>query len=166
MKQITQTPLNILIDRFYIKDWKLYNKTTRSNNSKKDEIVGWKRKSGYYVSLDNKNCAVHRIIYQMYHKMEVLPGDMVIDHKDGNPFNNDISNLRLCKQSENTKNTAGHKDSTLGIKGVTYCKSRQQYVGQIMCDGKRNSKRFDSIEDAKIWYDTQAQLLFGIFNRT
>ena len=164
--KIRQIKLSILNERYYIKDWYLYNKNTNSNNSKKDETAGWKKPSGYYVSIDKKSYAVHRIIYQMVNSIDILPNDKVIDHIDGNPHNNNINNLRLCLQSENTKNTSGHKDNQLGIKGVTFCKSRQKYVSQIMCDGRKIQKRFDDIEDAKIWYVQQAKLLFGKYNRT
>jgi len=165
MKPIRTISIDVLKSRYYIKDWMLYNKETFSNNCKKDEIAGWKRNGGYYISINKKSYAVHRIIYQIINNIELLPEDKVIDHIDGNPYNNNISNLRLITQSQNTKNTKGHKDSSIGIKGVTYDKSRNKYMAQIMCDGKKYAKRFNTIEEAKDWYDKQAILLFGIYNR-
>ncbi len=166
MKNITQIDLKTLNERYYIKDWMIYNKNTNSNNSKKDEIAGWKRSGGFYVSINKKSYAIHRIIYQMINNIELLPSDKVIDHIDGNPYNNNISNLRLITQSQNSKNTSGHKDNKLGIKGITYNKARKKYQAQIMCDGIKYSKRFDALEKAKYWYDEQSKILFGIYNRT
>ena len=45
---------------------------------------------------------MHRIIYEAH--FGKIPDNLVIDHIDRNPENNDISNLRLVPQSINTTN--------------------------------------------------------------
>jgi len=43
----------------------------------------------------------HRMIYQAFHGP--IEDDLVIDHIDSNPLNNNLENLQAISQSENTK---------------------------------------------------------------
>ncbi len=49
-----------------------------------------------------KRKLAHRMIWTM--KRGRIPYGMVIDHKDRNPFNNKLDNLRVCTQAENMRN--------------------------------------------------------------
>ena len=52
------------------------------------------------------------------HRMIMNPSKgMVVDHKDGNPLNNQRSNLRICTPLENARNSK-HRNSKSGYKGV------------------------------------------------
>lgn len=75
--------------------------------------VGWKDKRGYcHVSIDKEQYKMHRIIYKMWHGID--PGNRVVDHRDGNPSNNCITNLRLCRHRDNLNNMAHHR-SKVGL---------------------------------------------------
>lgn len=63
--------------------------------------------------------------------------DKVIDHIDGDPFNNRKSNLRLITQSQNTKNSCIAKTNTSGFKGVCFDKERNQWATEIRYNKKR-----------------------------
>ena len=66
--------------------------------------VGWKDKRGYcHVRYKNVTYKLHRIVYKMFHGKD--PGNKVIDHRDGDPSNNRIDNLRCVTRKSNQKNT-------------------------------------------------------------
>lgn len=71
---------------------------------------------GWRVMLNKKTYYIHRIIWALFHGE--TDRDMVIDHLDGNPFNNIISNLQIKTRAGNMLNKAHTKTST-GITGVT-----------------------------------------------
>jgi len=61
----------------------------------------------------------------------------VVDHIDGNPLNNKKSNLRVCTQKNNIRNRKNiNKNNKSGIRGVSWDKIRNKWVGQIMYNRK------------------------------
>ena len=56
---------------------------------------------------------------------------MVVDHKDGNAFNNRKNNLRICTQGENILNKSFVSNNTSGFIGVSYRKDRNSYDPEI-----------------------------------
>ena len=92
---------------------------------------------------------------------------LTIDHIDGNPFNNQKNNLRVCSQKKNTRNCKVHKDSKTGIKGVIWNKDKNKFQSQIMVDGKRiYLKRSDNINDCIEAYNKASIKYHGEFSRT
>jgi hypothetical protein len=59
-----------------------------------------------------------------------------VDHIDHNGLNNQRSNLRPCTRSQNNMNRRLGKDSTSGIKGVSWKRSDNAWRAQIKLDGK------------------------------
>lgn len=57
--------------------------------------------------------------------------NIVVDHKDGNAFNNRKNNLRICTQSENALNKSFISNNTSGFIGVSYRKDRNSYDPEI-----------------------------------
>lgn len=59
-------------------------------------------KRGYvYKSLGKKTYSVHRLVAQLF--IDQIGENMVINHKDGNKGNNDVSNLEIVSQSQNVQ---------------------------------------------------------------
>ena len=108
-------------------------------------------KSGKYTQYINitvrpNRYKAHRIIWLMQ-TGEWPRGH--IDHIDGNGLNNKWSNLRDTTISQNSMNQKVRSDSTSGIKGVSYDKSRDVWYAYIDVDGKRKHLgRHETLEEA------------------
>lgn len=61
----------------------------------------------------------------------------VIDHKDSNPTNNKISNLRLATSSQNAYNAKLAKNNTSGVKGVTWNSKQGTWSARVSVEGVR-----------------------------
>lgn len=68
---------------------------------------------------------MHRVI------MGVTDPDVEVDHRFGNPLNNQRYNLRVCVHRQNSRNGAMRKNNTSGFKGVSFNKRRQKWVAKI-----------------------------------
>lgn len=131
--------------------WKIWN--GQKNHSERDihDFAGSKGKGNndsefYRVGYQNKEYKVHRIIWILHNGS--IPDDIVVDHIDGNPLNNDISNLRIVTQEINCKNSSKRSDNKTGVCGVTISKIREFTYYRAYCkvDGKQKSRSF-SIEN-------------------
>ena len=100
-----------------------------------------------HVQLGDTVTLVHRIIWEMFHGE--IPKDMIIDHKDGNPWNNKIENLRCVRQELNPRNARMRKDNTSGNTGVGWYAARKKHgmrtyaYASIEQDGKAVSSYFN-----------------------
>lgn len=70
------------------------------------------------VQIIDKLYLVHRIIWEMFNGP--IPSGMVIDHLDGDPWNNDIRNLRVTTQRINTQNSRLRSNNSSGTVGVSW----------------------------------------------
>lgn len=76
----------------------------------------------------------HRIIWEMHNGP--IPKGLVIDHINGNFYDNRISNLRLATQSQNGMNRLLSKANKLRIKGVSWDRDRKKFKAVISVSGK------------------------------
>ena len=117
------------------------------------------------VQFDRRHYASHRIVWEMVHGP--IPDGMQVDHRDGNPFNNRLDNLRLATQAQNQWNKAIFKSNTTGFKGVYLDKSSGKFRAQIRANGKSEYLgSFLTAEAAGIAYSTAAERLHGEFAKT
>lgn len=89
------------------------------------------------------------------------PVGMVVDHKNGNPFDNRKSNLRVCTQGQNCLNSSIRRDNSSGVRGVWFDSARGKWCAQITLKGIRKSLgRFETFgaavavrlsEERKMW---------------
>jgi hypothetical protein len=99
------------------------------------------------ITINKKHYKTHRLVYLMFYGY--IPKE--IDHIDGNSLNNRIENLRPASRSEQCCNTKLRKNSTSGIKGVTWDKSRNKWIVSINKDKKTMFRgRFDDLELAQL----------------
>lgn len=90
-----------------------------------------------------KALLIHRLV------MGEIDGDLVVDHIDGNPLNNRMSNLRLATSSQNAMNSRISSDNSSGVKGVSFDKSMSKWQAYINIDYKKiNLGYFSCLENA------------------
>ena len=78
------------------------------------------------VNISSRSYYIQRIIFEMQNCC-TIPEGYVIDHIDGNPHNNRISNLRMVTYQGNAHNVRKTTRNTSGITGVSYCSIRKRW---------------------------------------
>lgn len=92
------------------------------------------------------------------------PKGVLVDHKNRNTLDNRKENLRLCNTFESARNKGVSKRNSTGLKGVSFCPSRNKYQALIGYNNKLIFLgRFDTAEQASMAYETKAQELHGEF---
>lgn len=109
-------------------------------------------KSAIRVGLGRKLYQAHRIIYEML--IGAIPENMVIDHLDGNPFNNNLSNLKLKTGADNSRNLKLNVNNVSGHAGISLRYSNNfknlNYQASIIDEfGVRRCKNFSHLKYGK-----------------
>lgn len=109
------------------------------------------------------NIQLGRFIWE--NLVDKIPDKMVVDHKNNNPLDNRIENLRLCSRTENTRNSAPSKTvkKTSIYKGVCKNKKRSKWIASIRCEKSIYIGSFSSEVEAARAYNKKAMELFGDF---
>ena len=102
------------------KQWNMQNGSKRRDAG---QSAGTTSCNGYFT-VSNGRCSGqvmnHRVVWLLVNGED--PGDMIIDHIDGDRKNNKVSNLRKIHQEENSRNNSKRKDNKTGVVGVHYSK--------------------------------------------
>lgn len=111
------------------------------------------------VGYNSRLYKAHRIVYVLAHGQ--IDDNLVVDHIDGNPFNNRIENLRLVHKAVNHRNAKKFSNNTSGHAGVYWQemnKGKHLYaVAEAMFMGKKFVKCFgthhyeDPLKEAILW---------------
>ena len=120
----------MLHELFEYRDGKLFWKIKISAKSRiviGDEAGCIDGKGYRQIKINGKLYRSHRLIYLMSHGY--LP--KYIDHIDGNPLNNNLSNLREATLSQNSHNSKLSKSNKSGIKGVCWIKRANRWGATI-----------------------------------
>lgn len=117
------------------------------------------------VCIHTKIYKAHTIIWEMMHGP--IPDGLVIDHADGNPFNNRLVNLRLATRADNARNCKTPAHNTSGLKGASWSKGKGKWVAAINVDSRTvHLGCYDTKEDAHAAYAAAAALRHGKYART
>ncbi len=92
------------------------------------------------------------------------PEDKLVDHINGNTFDNRIINLRLATKAENTYNSSKNNKCFSKYKGVSKRTGYDNYIVSIIKDGNYYNLGLYYNEDiAGLAYNIKARELFGEF---
>lgn len=124
---------------------------------------GPSKSNGHHVlSLCGKPVLAHRVIWKMSYGVDA-PND--IDHRDGDPLNNRLTNLRLATKHQNLRNSKLHRGKNLP-KGVSWHHGAGRYRASIYLSGKcKHLGLFDTPVGAHEAYKRAAGAAFGEFAR-
>lgn len=141
-------------------------KKKSGRNTKIGKIAGCKNPNNGYVKIGflGKTYYLHHLVW-FYENGEFPEEGYVIDHIDGDDGNNRISNLRLCYQSENICNSKLRKTSKTGVKGVWWNKRIKKWMVEICANGKKRTKTFFELEEARRYASKLRQEMHGKFAR-
>lgn len=133
-----------------------------SNRIKIGDKAGHRLPSGYFqIRIRGNMHLAHRLAW--LHEFGRFPNG-VIDHINGKPWDNRISNLRECSQAENCRNSLARSDSSHGVKGVSFHKASGLWTARITVGGKTTSlKCHKTIEDAASAYELASREIHGEF---
>jgi len=131
-------------------DYKILNQYKWHNN------IGYAR-----TDIKDKDKWVSKLMHRL---LIDVPDKMEIDHIDGNPLNNQKSNLRLVTHQQNQMNSQKRKKTSSKYKGVTFDKWTGRWESYIGYNNKKiHLGRFKSEIDAAKAYNEKAKELYGEF---
>ena len=132
--------------------WRESTTTTGRRRSRSGRRAGWVEPSGYVrITIDGQAYLAHRLAW-LYVKGSWPTGEL--DHRNGDPGDFRIANLREATRSENMQNLHGaHRDSRTGRLGVHYKRRCGLFAASIMVDGvTRHLGYFRTAEAAETEY--------------
>lgn len=96
-------------------------------------IAGYVSKTGYVsIRFEGKLYYAHRIMWFL----ETGESPEFLDHINGDPSDNRISNLRVVTRKQNNRNSTKSTNNTSGYKGVSWSKSWKKWIAVITVNYK------------------------------
>jgi hypothetical protein len=90
-----------------------------------------------------------------------------VDHKDRDPNNNHVSNLRWCSISQNQMNKTKYKNNSSGVTGIHYDEDSEKYVVRIQKKSKMHDLgSYNTLRQAKSVRLKAIKEMFGEFGNT
>src|SRR5579859_2040165 len=104
------------------------------SRAKIGDIAGGIGANGYWrIGLDREQHGAHRLAFAYYYGRWPVGQ---IDHRDNNPLNNAIHNIRESDHSQNCANRKRSSNNSSGRKGVVWHKKARKWQSQICANGR------------------------------
>lgn len=139
-------------DRPKGKKWAASN--WNSKNADKEAFTSSDARGYKHGKINGVKYQAHRIIWKMVHGYE----PDIIDHINGIPSDNRISNLRSGSMADNCRNYEKSGDFSSKYRGVCWHKKDERWIAQINLDGNKRKRigAFKLEEAAAMAYDAFA----------
>jgi hypothetical protein len=142
----------------------IYWVKSNSNRSPKGSVAGSVSPTCVSIGFRGVLFKAHRVAWALFHGR--WP-EGVIDHINGNTFDNRLTNLRDITQQQNTFNSGPSKNNKCGTKGVYLRKDTSKWQAEITLNRKKISLGSHATKElAAAAYAKAATELFGGFRRT
>ena len=93
---------------------------------------------------------IHRLVCETF--LERVEGKNQVDHINRIKTDNKLENLRWCNRRENNINKGMNINNTSGVKGVSFNKRDNRWIGSIYIEKyKDKHKTFKTKEEAITW---------------
>lgn len=113
--------------------------------SNKEAFTSFHRKGYKKGQIFEKQYLAHRVIWVIAHG--AWPRQ--IDHINGDPADNRLTNLRSVTSQENQQNMSRARNNTSGCTGVTWDQAREKWIAQIQNGGRNvHLGRFSDRDEA------------------
>ncbi len=120
----------------------------------------WGTKGGYAARHEKRNGK--RRVVLMHREIMKPPKGKIVDHGNGNKYDNTRANLRNTTHQVNQHNTRKRAGGSSIYKGVARCKATGRWRAGLDCRKEHYSLgRFDSEVEAARAYDYKAAQVFG-----
>ena len=139
----------------------------RVRNTETGKILKNCSRNNYYAISITKDGVrmghyIHALVAQEFLDKPEVDYQLVIDHKDRNKLNNQVSNLRFVSQSQNLMNRGKGLNTSSKFKGVCWHKYNKAWRAQIGVNKTSIHLGYYEVEvEAAIVYNTKAVELFG-----
>ena len=102
----------------------------RGKGIRSGAIAGSVGSRGYRtIRVNHHRYKAHRLAWLMHHGAD--PGELQVDHRDCNPANNRISNLRLASPEQNIHNSQLSRSNKSGVKGVCWATRKRKWKASL-----------------------------------
>lgn len=128
-------------------DTGVFTNRCRRGRYKEGETSGYTVEGYTYITIDRKAYPAHHLVW-LWHTGKLPDRSFDIDHRNLNRNDNKFPNLRKATRSQNMCNTVAHKDSSSGIKNVSFRKDTGKWAVRVSVEGKYKS--FGSYEDREL----------------
>jgi hypothetical protein len=145
----------------------LYHLKNKSSNARRLQLAGCINKTNGYlrVGINGREYLAHRIIFAMYHQIELSP-DMEIDHINGDKLDNRPENLRRATRAQNGSNRPMQANNKSGFRGVCFDMQAKKWLAQIAVNSIQMRLGYFTVkEEAALAYNEAAKRLHGEFAR-
>jgi len=117
-------------------------RVARGGTARAGSVAGSKRpdlktpgRFDWQVKVDGRHYMASRVIYFMTNGVD--PGELQVDHKDRNPLNNNVWNLRLGTELIQEHNRGPQSSNTSGVVGVCWDKNAKKWRVRLTYKGER-----------------------------
>ncbi len=125
------------------------------------QLPGKSRRSKLYVWHHNETG-----VPEYLHRWLLKPGELLVDHENGDGLDNRRQNLRAATRSQNGYNRGATRTNKSGLKGASWDKARSLWKAQIVVNRLHiNLGHFATPEEAHAVY-VRASEQHGEFQRT